>query len=149
MVTRDQLLNLLEPVVTGMGYELVDLVYSPGRNGLLRVFVDSQQGVTLDDCESVSHQLSAFLDVEDPIPDHYTLEISSPGINRVLRTPRHFEQFAGERVKVCTKLLIDGRKRFTGRLVGVDGENVVLKLDDSEVRLPLVGIDEARLAPEL
>ncbi len=132
-----------------MGYELVDLVYSPGRNGLLRVFVDSQQGVTLDDCESVSHQLSAFLDVEDPIPDHYTLEISSPGINRVLRTPGHFEQFAGERVKVCTKLLIDGRNRFPGRLVGVDGENVVLKLDDSEVRLPLVGIDEARLAPEL
>ncbi len=148
-MTREDLLKLLEPAVAGMGYELVDLVYNPGRNGLLRVFVDSQQGVTLDDCESVSRQLSAFLDVEDPIPDHYTLEISSPDINRVLRTRRHFEQFAGERVKVSTKSLIDGRKRFIGRLVGLDGENVVLKLGDSEVRLPLVGIDKARLVPDL
>lgn len=140
---------MIEPVITGMGYELVDLEYKPSRNGLLRVFVDNAEGITLDDCETVSHQLSGFLDVENPIPSHYTLEVSSPGVDRVLRTVNHFKRFAGARVKVSTNALVDGRRRFTGQLLGVDGDNIVIRNDEGDIRLPLEGIDKARLAPEL
>ncbi len=140
---------MIEPVITGMGYELVDLEYKPSRNGLLRVFVDNAEGITLDDCETVSHQLSGFLDVENPIPSHYTLEVSSPGVDRVLRTVNHFKRFAGARVKVNTKALVDGRRRFTGQLLGVDGDNIVIRNDEGDICLPLEGIDKARLAPKL
>lgn len=149
-VLRQQLLDMLEPVVNAMGYELVDIDVSAGRSsGLLRLYIDRSGGVDLDDCEKVSRQVSAVLDVEDPIPGHYVLEVSSPGLNRSLRTREHFERYAGSRVKVKLKSVLDGRKRFTGQLTAVDDEAITLQVDDRTFRLPLERIQKARLAPEL
>ena len=103
---REKLIALIEPLLGQLGYELVDLEYAPGRaHAVLRIFIDRPRGVGvgLDDCERVSHELSALLDVEDPVPSAYTLEVSSPGLDRVLRTPAHFQRFVGERVWVELK----------------------------------------------
>src|SRR5262245_50321290 len=98
---RDQLFELLAPIVTDLGYELWELTYTPrAGGGLLRLYIDSPQGISLDDCARVSHPVSEELDARDPIPGHYTLEVSSPGLDRVLRTKAHFERFAGERVRL-------------------------------------------------
>ena len=100
---RDQLIELLQPVVVNLGYELWELEYAArSGGGLLRLYIDSPQGITLDDCERVSRAVSAVMDEEDPIAGHYTLEVSSPGLDRVLRTAEHFARFNGERVKVET-----------------------------------------------
>ena len=144
------MIELLEPEIEALGYELVDLELSVGHgNGLVRVYIDKDGGVTLDDCEKTSHQISALMEVEDPIPEHYTLEVSSPGLNRTLRTADHFVRFAGKRVKVELKRLHEGRKRFTGELVGIDGTEVILTMDETEIRLPIDGINKARLVPNL
>ncbi len=87
---------------------------------MVRVFIDRPQGVGLEDCERVSHELSALLDVEDPVPTAYTLEVSSPGLDRVLRTPAHFQRFVGERIWLELKVARDGRRRYTGRLEALD-----------------------------
>ena len=100
-MTQDELAALLEPTVEGLGFELADLdVRLGGRNGLVRVFIDKPDGISLEDCEAVSLAVSALLDVEDPVPGHYDLEVSSPGLNRKLTKPQHFERFRGEEVKV-------------------------------------------------
>ena len=141
--------RMLEPTVIGLGYELVNLEYRSGANGLLRVFIDGPQGIGLEDCEKVSEQVSALLDVEDPLPGHYTLEVSSPGSDRVLRKPEHFTRFAGERIKVLLKTPRDGRRRFTGTLKGISGETVEMEVDGQPVRLELNWIERAQLAPLL
>src|SRR5262245_5534394 len=98
---RDQLSELLGPVVADLGYELWELEFAPrAGGGLLRLYIDSPEGISLDDCERVSRAVSETLDVADPIAGHYTLEVSSPGLDRVLRTRAHFERFAGERVRL-------------------------------------------------
>ena len=98
-LVREKLMALSEPLLAQLGYELVDLDYAAGRrHALVRVFIDRPQGVGVDDCERVSHELAALLDVEDPVPIAYTLEVSSPGLDRVLRTPAHFQRFVGERI---------------------------------------------------
>lgn len=149
LATKLTLLELIEPAVEALGYELIDLQYRSGGRGLLRLYIDSAQGVGLDDCERVSHEISALLDVEDPIPEQYTLEVSSPGENRILRKPTHFTDFVGNRVKVEMKTLHEGRRRFVGRLVGIEDEVIVIQTDEELVRVPLDGIHSARLAPEL
>jgi ribosome maturation factor RimP len=151
---RDQLSELLEPVVSGLGYELWELEYSPrAGGGLLRVYidtlVDSPQGISLDDCEKVSRKVSETLDVADPIPGQYTLEVSSPGLDRVLRTRAHFQRFAGERVRLEMMQPIAGRKRFSGRLLDVGESEITLELEGGRVNLPIDDIHRARLAPEL
>jgi ribosome maturation factor RimP len=152
---REPLLALIEPLLEQLGYELVDLDFVPGRSrALLRVYIDRlqsggvEQGVGIEDCERVSRELSALLDVEDPLPTAYTLEVSSPGLDRVLRTPAHFERFVGERVHVELKLPRDGRRRYTGRLEGLHEGIVELSVDGAEVRLPFGEIGRARLAPQ-
>ena len=98
---RERLWALLEPLLTRLGYELVELDYAPGHGrSLLRLYIDAQAGVGLDDCERVSREVSSLLDVEDPIPSAYTLEVSSPGFDRLLRTRAHFGRFVGSRVFV-------------------------------------------------
>ncbi len=139
--------RLLEPTVSGLGYELLDLQQRSGANGLLRVFIDGPQGIGLDDCEKVSEQVSALLDVEDPLPGHYTLEVSSPGSDRLLNKPAHFERFAGERIKVLLKMPREGRRRFTGALSGIEGETIEMDVDGQMVRLKLDWIEKAHLAP--
>lgn len=151
---REQLLTILEPVIESLGYELVELEFKPhGRGGLLRLYIDtpaeSELGITLDDCERTSRQVSAVLDVEDPIPGAFELEVSSPGLNRPLRTLAHYAHFVGERVKIELNRPLDGRKRFTGQLQGVSSDNVIVEMDGREYTLPLVEVDKARLAPKL
>jgi ribosome maturation factor RimP len=147
---RDQLIELLGPTVAGLGYELWELEYSPRPGGgLLRLYIDQPGGITLEDCERVSHAVSGTLDAADPIPGHYTLEVSSPGLDRVLRTREHFVRFAGERIKVEVRELLAGRRKFSGRLAAVGERDITLEVDGNTVSVPIAGIHKARLAPEL
>ncbi|HWW19205.1 MAG TPA: ribosome maturation factor RimP [Steroidobacteraceae bacterium] len=145
---RDRLIALTEPLLAQLGYELVDLEYVPGRaQAVLRVFIDRPEGVGLDDCERASHEISALLDVQDPVPVAYTLEVSSPGLDRVLRTPAHFQRFVGERIWLELAAPREGRRRYTGRLEGLSGEGIELNVDGAMVRVPFAEIGRARLAP--
>jgi ribosome maturation factor RimP len=146
---RETLLRLLEPVIEALGYELVELEFHPqGRGGLLRIYLDKEGGVGVDDCERVSRQVSAVLDVEDPIPGAYTLEVSSPGLDRPLRKPGDFARFAGQRAKLELLLPREGRRRFSGTLRGMEGGEVLIEVDAAVHRLPLAEIGKARLIPE-
>jgi ribosome maturation factor RimP len=147
---RDRLIALAEPLLAQLGYELVDLEYAPGRaHAVLRVFIDNAQGVTLEDCERVSQELSARLDVEDPLPSAYTLEVSSPGLDRVLRTPAHFQRFVGERIWLELRSARDGgRRRYTGQLAALGPEGIELTVDGATVRVGFAEIGRARLAPQ-
>ena len=142
--------RLVEPVVTGMGYELWGYEFQYGKNqALLRVYIDKREGVCLDDCESVSRQLSAVLDVEDPIHKPYLLEVSSPGLDRLLITTEQYRRYLGKQVKIRTKWLLDGRRNFTGILIDVDQEKVQIKQDDSCYSLPMEAVYRTRLVPEV
>jgi len=144
---RERLIALIEPVVARMGYELVELEYTAGRaHAVLRLYIDRDAGVGLDDCERVSREVSSLLDVEDPIPSAYTLEVSSPGFDRVLRTRTHFGRFVGSRVFVELKEPRDGRRRYTGTLVQVDDSGIALEVDRARVALAFSEIGKARLA---
>jgi ribosome maturation factor RimP len=146
-VLRERLIALIEPLLERLGYELVELEYSAGRaHGILRLFVDKAGGVGVDDCERVSREVSALLDVEDPIPTAYTLEVSSPGFDRVLRTQAHFERFAGSRVFVELKVPRAGRRRYTGTLLAVDGTGIAVEVDGQQVQMSYAEIGKARLA---
>lgn len=143
-----RLIELLEPNVVALGYELVDLLYRPGKNGLLRLYIDKPEGeVTLEDCELVSRQVSALLDVEDPMPGNYTLEVSSPGFDRPLRTREHFERFLGNEAKLTLSRAVDGRRRFKGLLSDLIEDQLVMSVDGEEFRIALSLIEQARLVP--
>ena len=147
-MTADELRKLLEPGIERLGYELSDLeVKLGGRGGVLRIFIDRPQGIGLDDCEKVSLAVSALLDVEDPLPGQYNLEVSSPGLDRKLTKVEHFQRFAGETVKVQMRFPIAGRKRFRGTLVSSDDENIVVEVDGQSHSLPVATIETARLVP--
>jgi len=151
---RDALMRLLEPQVEALLFELVDVEFAhDGRGGVLRVFIDrpagdAAPGVTVEDCARVSYAISEVLEAQDPIKGRYTLEVSSPGLDRVLRTRAHFERFAGARVSVELKLPQDGRRRFTGMLRSVGDAAIVVDVDGREYNLPLQRIQRARLRPE-
>jgi ribosome maturation factor RimP len=147
---RDELSQLLGPVVASRGVELWELEYAtrPG-GGLLRLYIDSPQGITVDDCERVSRAVSDVLDEQDPIPGEYTLEVSSPGLDRVLRKREHFARFAGEQVRVEMREPIAGRKRFMGRLIAVAEQEITLSVDGTKVGLPIDEIHKARLVPQM
>ena len=144
---REKLTALIEPVAGRLGYELVDVEYAPGRaHGIVRIYIDRPEGVGLTDCEQMSRATSALLDVEDPIPTAYTLEVSSPGFDRVLRTAAHFARFVGSRVFVELKVPREGRRRYTGTLVSAHEAGVVLEVDGQRVEVSLGEIGKARLA---
>jgi len=149
-MTGDELAKLLEPAVERLGYELADLEVRLGsKGGLVRLFIDKPEGIDLDDCEKVSQAVSALLDVEDPVPGNYNLEVSSPGLDRKLTKVEHFQRFEGETVKVQMRFPIEGRRRFRGTLVSSDDENIVVEVDGESHSLPLKTIDTARLVPEV
>jgi ribosome maturation factor RimP len=140
--------QLLAPVVAAQGCELWGLEFSiQGRRGLLRLYIDTPQGVTLEDCERVSRQVSAVLDVEDPIASAYTLEVSSPGMDRPLYTPAQFARYVGQRIAVRLRAPYEGRRRFQGVLNGLEEGDVVLQVEDTEYLLPLESIDKANVVP--
>ncbi len=112
---------------------------------MLRVYVDKQGGITIDDCQKVSYQLSGLLDVEDPIHGSYTLEVSSPGLDRPLFQARDFDRFAGEQVRIRLDVPLNGQRKYVGKLHGMQGDDVVIKVDGNELRIPLSHIARARL----
>jgi len=142
--------EMLESAINSLGYELVGVEYRSGGHGggLLRVYIDSEQGISVDDCQTVSYQVSGILDVNDPIPGHYTLEVSSPGMDRLLFRPDDYRRFAGSLVKLRLAWPVNGRRKFKGRLQGLDDGNVLLELDGEQVNLPLDQVEQARLVPE-
>lgn len=147
-MTRNEIAELLEPTIARLGYELADLeVKVGGKNGILRLFIDSPDGIGLGDCEKVSLAVSTLLDVEDPLPGHYALEVSSPGLDRKLTKVEHFQRFTGETVKVEMRFPIEGRRRFRGTLVSSDDENIVVEMDGESHTLAVATIDTARLVP--
>ena len=147
-MTSDELAKLLEPTIVRLGYELWHLELKiGGKHGVLRLFIDKADGIGLDDCEKVSQAVSALLDVEDPLPGHYDLEVSSPGLDRKLTKVEHFQRFAGETLKVQMRFPIEGRRRFRGTLVSSDDENIVVEVDGESHTLPVATIDTARLVP--
>jgi ribosome maturation factor RimP len=147
-MTGEELHRLLEPTIENMGYELIDLeVNLGGKSGIVRLFIDHPDGIGLDDCEKVSRVVSALLDVEDPLPGHYNLEVSSPGLDRKLTKTAHFQRFTGEIVKVRMRFPVAGRRRFRGTLVSSDDENIVVEVDGKPHTLPRATIDTARLVP--
>jgi ribosome maturation factor RimP len=156
---RDALMRLLEPPIEALGYELIDIEFArEGRGGVLRIFIDAragavsgadgEPGITVDDCARVSHAVSQVLEIEDPIKGHYTLEVSSPGFDRILRKRAHFERFVGARIAAELKLPIDGRRRFVGTLKSIVDDSIVVEVDGQVHSLPLERIQKARLRPE-
>lgn len=145
---KAELLRLLEPAVSAAGYELVEIEFSPaGRRALLRVYIDRTDGgsVTVDDCATASGVISGVLDAADPIERAYELEVSSPGFDRPLRTPAHFQRFLGEEARLELGEPVEGRKRFRGRLVSLEGDLLVMEVDGRPWRLPLRQVVKARL----
>ena len=143
--------RMLAAVVETMGYELAGVELHARRdNALLRIYIDSENGISLDDCQRVSHQLSGVLDVEEPIAGRYTLEVSSPGLDRALIEDAHFNRFAGSEVCIQLRELLDGRRKLVGRLLGMrDDDVVIVDSEGREWRVPIERIEKARLVPEL
>jgi ribosome maturation factor RimP len=145
---KDRLSGLLEPVVEGLGYEFVEIEWSSaGRQSVLRVYIDRTDGsgVGLDDCERASRAIGAVLEADDPIGHEYSLEVSSPGFDRPLRTAAHFARFAGSEARIELVQPLEGRRRFRGRLGAVEDGQVTIEVDRREWKLPLAGISKARL----
>ncbi len=141
--------NLIEPVVSGLGYECVGIEYvAQGKNSVLRIYIDKPHGIGVTDCEKVSRQVSAVLDVEDPLPGQYALEVSSPGLDRPLFMPEHFEKNIGSKAQLRLDAYKDGRKKFTGELKSVADGVVTIEVDGEEFDITFDEIEQARLVPE-
>ncbi len=143
--------ELLAPTVEALGLELLGVEFAPtGNSALLRLYIDApERHVAIEDCEAVSREVSAVLDVEGPITSQYTLEVSSPGIDRPLFTPAQFARFAGEQAKLNLRLPQDGRRRLQARIVRVEGDDIVFSLDGRELTVAHDNIEKARLVPDL
>ncbi len=146
----EHLYELLTPAVTALGYELVGVEHiMQGKHSVLRVYIDADDGITVDDCARASHQISGVLDIEDPIRGEYSLEVSSPGLDRPLFTLAHFERFTGRLARLVLNTPWQGRRKMTGRLGGVRDQKIVVDVEGEEALLTLQEIDKARLVPEL
>jgi ribosome maturation factor RimP len=148
---NEELTELLAPVVADLGLECLGVEYSPSHgNGLVRVYIEAaDRAVTVDDCEAVSRQVAALLDVNDPIEGRYTLEVSSPGLDRPLYTPQQFARFIGGAAKIELNLPVNGRRRFQGPILAVEGDTIVVEQDGARVEIAQGNIHKARLVPEL
>jgi ribosome maturation factor RimP len=137
--------ELVGPTVAALGYELVGVEYVSAGQATVRLYIDREAGISLEDCERVSRQVGAVLDVEDPIAGNYNLEVSSPGLDRPLFEPEHFRRFAGEPVRIRLATLVEGRRKLTGVLRGMEGDQVLVEADGETFRLPLETIAKANL----
>ncbi len=150
VMSKEGLTKLLEPVVEQLGFELADIeVRLGGQDGLLRLYIDKDGGIDVEDCQSVSRQVSAILDVEDPLPGNYTLEVSSPGLDRTLTKPAHFQRFMGEDIRVKLRFPLEGRRNFRGALKSANEENIEVEVDGESHSLSLATIESARLVPSV
>ena len=153
-----KLTNLLQPLVEDLGYEFVGLEYNSNpKNAVLRIYIDHEDGIGIEDCEVVSRETAALLDVKDPIKSQYNLEVSSPGLDRPLKKPADFERFAGQKIKLKTLRMLDpdkrgkSRKTFTGELLGLSGDMIRIELDDKtggQAMIALADLEKANLVEE-
>jgi ribosome maturation factor RimP len=145
----EHLVNLIEPIVEGLGYECVGIEYNPHpKHGLLRIYIDSENGIFVEDCSKVSHQVSGVMDVEDPIQGNYHLEISSPGEDRPFFKVSQFERYIGSMVLVNLFKAINGRRKITGLIKKVEGDVITLQEGEQVFEVPFVAMSKARLVPE-
>ncbi|CAD6874143.1 MULTISPECIES: ribosome maturation factor RimP [Methylomonas] len=145
----EHLVDLIEPIVEGLGYECVGIEYNPHpTHGMLRIYIDSENGILLEDCTKVSHQLSGALDVEDPIQGEYQLEVSSPGADRPFFKLSQFQRFLGSTVLVSLFKPIDKRRKITGQIKAVEGETVLLQDGEQLLNIPFQAMSKARLVPD-
>lgn len=149
---QDKLTQMLQPAVEGVGYELVGVEHLPmGKSTVLRIYIDSPDGITVNDCSRVSHQVSGVLDVEEPIKGQFTLEVSSPGIDRPLFNIEQFAQFVGSKVKLKLYHAIEGRRKITGVIDSVEGEDIIVKEVDTDdcIQLQMDDIDKANIISDI
>lgn len=150
--SQDKLTQLLRPAVEGLGYELVGIEHLPmGKHTVLRIYIDSPDGITVSDCSQVSHQVSGVLEVEEPIMGQFTLEVSSPGIDRPLFDFEQFKQFIGSKVKIKLYHAIEGRRKIVGLLDSIEGDDIIVLDADSDTRfqLQMDDIDKANIVTDL
>ena len=144
-----RLTNMLQPLVEDLGYEFVGLEYTgQSNNAVLRIYIDHELGIDLDDCGRVSGEVAALLDVEDPIAGQYNLEVSSPGLDRPLFTLEQCARFAGEQVQMTVFAPVEGRRKFKGRILSVTGDTLNIDQDGAEIALDFSNIAKARLVPD-
>jgi ribosome maturation factor RimP len=147
---EQRVMGLLEPTVSTLGYELLGVEYlAQGKHSRLRLYIDSPAGIGLEDCETVSHQVSGVLDVEDPIRGQYSLEVSSPGLDRPLFQTEHFARFVGQKVKLRLHRPHEGQRNFHGRIKSVENGQIYIGMDDGgQLALSIEEIEKANLVPE-
>tara|TARA_R110001583_G_scaffold26533_7_gene95525 strand:+ start:567 stop:1025 length:459 start_codon:yes stop_codon:yes gene_type:complete len=146
---EERLTEMLAPSVEDLGYELVGIEYvRAGKHSTLRVYIDQEEGILVDDCAAVSRQVSAIMDVEDPITNEYTLEVSSPGMERPLFNASQYAAFIGEEVKIQLRMPIQNRRRWKGVISSVDGEIISVAVENKEERFALSNIQKANIVPK-
>ena len=144
----EHLTELVRPVVEGLGFQFWGLEYlSQGKHSALKVYIDAEKGIDVDDCAAVSRQISSLMDVEDVLKGKYMLEVSSPGMDRRLFELAQFELCKGSQVKVNLRSPFEGKRRYTGLLCGVEDGDVVIRLDEEEMLFPFEDIDRAQIVP--
>lgn len=144
---EQKLTAMVSAPVEALGFEFVGLEFIRGRESTLRIYIDSEGGITVDDCADVSHQVSAVLDVEDPIQTVYNLEISSPGLERPLFTATHYEQFIGEEAAIVLRIAMQNRRKWQGIIKSVAGEMITVTVDGKDEVFALSNIQKANLVP--
>jgi ribosome maturation factor RimP len=145
---EDQLTEMLRPAVEETGKKLLGIEFiSAGKHSILRIYIEHENGINVDDCAEVSHQVSAILDVEDPISTEYSLEVSSPGLDRPLFTKSHYEEIIGETVNIKLSIPLNGRRKFKGELAAIEGDDIIVVVDGEDYRLNINNIEKANLVP--
>lgn len=146
-MNNSEIAGLLKPTVEALGFELWGIEYlAQGKHSLLRVYIDSEKGIHISDCEVVSKQISALLDVEDPIAGNYTLEVSSPGLDRPLFCSAHYQRFVGHKLVLKLRTPIEGARKFSGQIIRCDENDLVIECDGQEQVLPLREVVKANLS---
>ncbi|WP_159566051.1 ribosome maturation factor RimP [Budvicia diplopodorum] len=149
MSTLEQkLTELISAPVEALGFELVGIEFVRARQSTLRIYIDSENGINVDDCADVSHQVSAVLDVEDPITTAYTLEVSSPGMERPLFIAAHYQRFIGEEVSLTLRMAVQNRRRWVGKIKSVEGETITVSVEGKDEAFALSNIQKANLVPQ-
>jgi ribosome maturation factor RimP len=145
---EQKLTELITDPVEALGYELVGIEFVRGRTSTLRIYIDSEKGITVDDCADVSHQVSAVMDVEDPITVAYNLEVSSPGMERPLFTAEHYLRFIGEEVSLVLRIAVQNRRKWQGIIKSVEGEMITVTVQDKDEVFALSNIQKANIVPQ-
>jgi ribosome maturation factor RimP len=150
MSYRQDLHELIEPAVQAVDLELLGLeMIGQGKHSVLRIFIDSPEGITVDNCADASRQISALLDVEDPITGEYNLEVSSPGLERPLFKAEHFTQAEGLEARVAMQTPVNGQRKFRGVIKSVQDDRILLQIEDEQVKLPIADLAKAHLIAQL